>query len=265
MKNNLDSSKYGPWAIVTGASSGIGEEFAKQLAAQGFNVVLAARSIDILQKLGEQLMKDFHVDIRIVQVDFSNPNAYETFINEVSDLDIGLLISNAGTGKPGEFLSFKEKQLSYILQLNLISHMKLAHYFGNRFARRGRGGILFTGAMGAGHGLPYMANESGTKAYVQSLGQGLNYELRRYNVNVTVLVTSPTKTPVLPKLGFSENNMPMRPILVKQCVDESLRALTKNKPTIIPGRKFRIINRLVPPSLSRKMMGKLLMDNNKIL
>jgi short-subunit dehydrogenase len=180
-------------------------------------------------------------------------------------LDIGLLISNAGTGRPGRFLSFEEDALRYILNLNAISHLSLAHHFGKRFIKRRRGGLLFTGALGSSDGVPYMANEAGTKGYILSLGKSLHSELRETGVNVTVLVTSPTETPVLGKLGFTKENIPMKPISVEQCVREALRALSLNHITVIPGRIYRIMNALMPGSFARKMIGDTMKRNNKIV
>ena len=127
---------------------------------------------------------------------------------------------------------------------------------------RKHGGILLTGAMGAIDGLPYMATEAGTKGYVQSLGKSLHSELKEFGINVTVLVTTPTETPVFYKLGFTLKNTPVQPISVGQCVKEALAAVSKNKITVTPGLKFRIMNALTPSSLSREMIGKILKKNN---
>ena len=227
--------------------------------------MLVARRITLLEDIGKQLVKDFGIDYLAIGADLANENAIEMITKATDKLDIGLLISNAGTGRPGKFLSFEEDELKYILQLNAVSHLSLTHYFGKRMAKRGKGGVLLTGAMGATDGVPYMANEAGTKGYIESLGKSLHAEFKESGLNITVLVTSPTETPVLGKLGFNRDNMPMKPIPVVQCVKEALRALSANRVTVIPGFKYRVVNAVIPGSFSREMTGMIMRKNNKIV
>ena len=265
MKNIIDKNKFGPWAIITGASSGIGKEFARQLAADGLSLVLVARRLTLLEAIGKQLVKDFGIEYLAIEADLATKDAIRVITKATEKLDIGILISNAGTGRPGKFLSFGEDELTYILQLNAISHLHLTHYFGKRMAKRGKGGVLLTGAMGATDGVPYMANEAGTKGYIQSLGKSLHTEFREFGLHITVLVTSPTETPVLGQLGFNNDNIPMKPISTKQCVREALAALSANRITVLPGLKYRIMNALIPGSVSREMTGKIMKKNNGIV
>lgn len=265
MKNIIDKDKFGPWAIITGASSGIGKEFARQLAANGLNLVLVARRTALLEDIGKNLAKEFGIEYQAIEADLAVESSIEKINNATLSLDIGLLISNAGTGRPGKFLSFEEKELKYILQLNAASHLSLTYYFGRRMAKRGKGGVLLTGAMGAIDGVPYMVNESGTKGYIQSLGKSLHTEFRELGLNITVLVTSPTETPVLSLLGFNKDNMPMKPISTEQCVREALLAFSANRITVLPGLKYRIMNAIIPGSLSRKITGKIMKKNNGIV
>jgi short-subunit dehydrogenase len=110
-----------------------------------------------------------------------------------------------------------------------------------------------------------MANEAGTKGYIQSLGKSLHAEFREAGLNITVLVTSPTETPVLGLLGFNKDNIPMKPITTQQCVREALAALNANRVTVLPGLQYRIMNALIPGLLSREMTGKIIKKNNKIV
>ena len=265
MKKIINKNKFGPWAIITGASSGIGKGFARQLASDGLNVILVARRVSLLEEIGRQLAKEFGIEYRAIEADLADESAIKKITEITNDLDICLLVSNAGTGKPGKFLSFHEDELKYILQLNAISHLSLIHHFSKKMAILGRGGILLTGAMGASDGVPYMANEAGTKGYILSLGKSLHSEFKEFGINVTVLVTSPTETPVLSKLGFNKDNIPMKPVSIEQCVKEALLALSANRVTIIPGFIYRIMNKLIPASMSREMMGKIMKKNNGIV
>ena len=254
----VDVDKFGPWALVTGASSGIGKEFARQLAASGLNLVLLARRLPLLEELGRQLEQEFRIHYRAVGVDLTEDDFLEKIEAATHDLDIGLLISNAGAGIPGEFLDLERGALLHIVHLNVIAHLDLAHHFGQRLATRKRGGLLLVSAMGAAQGIPYMANDSGTKAFVLSLGEALHVEFQKLKLNVTVLLPSPTDTPVLAEFGFDADTMPMKPMSVEQCVDEGLTALDANRATHITGRMFRLLAALTPRSVITQMNGKML-------
>lgn len=254
----LSVRQYGPWAVVTGASSGIGRAMARQIAANGINVVLVARREQLLQEAAAELQREFGVTCRVVKADLSRSDALEGIFAATADLDVGLLASNAGTANPGEFLGQDLGELVQMLRLNTEAHLALAHHFGARLARRGRGGILLTGAMGATRAVPYVANDSASKAYVQTLGEGLNFELRPFGVNVSVLVVGPTQTAIIDKFGLDPATMPMKPMSAEQCAFEGLGALTRNRPTFINGRLNRVMNAVIPPGLWRKMMKKMM-------
>lgn len=259
----LNKNKYGPWALITGASSGIGEAFARQLAKEGFHLVLAARRLELLERLSQELSATYGIQCVPVEVDVSLESFMDRIETATKHLEIGLLISNAGTGTPGDFLSFHANTLLEKIHLNSISHVLLIHHFGRRMKDRGKGGIILSSAMGAAMGMPYMALDAGTKALVSSLGLGLHMELKRYGIDMTVLQVGPTQTPVLKKLGFP-SDMPVKPLTAEQCVRETLSALAKNKIDIVPGWRFRIMNALIPPAIARKMMASLLVKNNDI-
>jgi uncharacterized protein len=118
--------------------------------------------------------------------------------------------------------------------------------------------MLLVSAMGAAQGIPYMANDSGTKAFVLSLGEALHVEFEKLGLHVTVLLPSPTDTPVLAEFGLDVDTMPMKPMSVEQCVNEGLAALSANRATHITGRKFRILAALTPRSVMTRMNGNML-------
>jgi hypothetical protein len=257
MNSKLDKKRFGPWALVTGASSGIGREFARQIAAAGTNVVLVARRESLLEEVGRNLAKDFGVEYRAVAADLSHAGFLEKLAEATDYLDLGLIVSNAGTGNPGKFLTIDREELQNLLRLNTMSHLDIAHHFGQKLARRRKGGLLFVGAMGALAGNPYMANDVAAKAYVLILGESLHYDFQQMGLNVTVLTPGATDTPVLTKFGIDAATMPMKPMSVEQCVAEGLAALSANRATCIPGRMNRIMLNLMPRSLVRKMVGKM--------
>ena len=254
----LDKKRFGPWALVTGASSGIGKEFAQQIAASGINIVLVARREDLLKEVGVEFSKRYGVEHRVVVLDVSREDFVRQLASATDDLDIGLVVSNAGTGNPGEFLKLDRQLLEETLRLNTMSHLDIAHYFGGKLAERRRGGLILVGAMGAENGIPCMANDGGAKAYVHSLGEALHYEFKPLGVYVTVLAAGVTNTAVLEKFALDPKTMPMKPMSVEQCVSEGLSGLVKNRSRIVPGRFNRMLNALVPASLARKILADLL-------
>lgn len=251
-------NRFGPWVLVTGASSGIGAEFARQLAAAGLNVVLAARRETLLAQLGLELQNQFGIETRSVRADLSELDAVARLAAAVADLDIGLVVSNAGTGNPGSFLHEDRDELMQRFRLNALSHLDIAYHFSPRLALRGCGGLILGGAMGAAHGIPFMANDAGSKAFVQSLGESLHVELKQQGVHVMVLVVPPTDTAILTKFGLDPANMPMKPMSPRQCVAEAIPAIQRNQSLCLPGATNRLMSALIPVGLARTMMGKMI-------
>ena len=258
MKAVLDKGRFGPWALVTGASSGIGHEFTRQIAASGINVVLVARRDALLAELGRAISQEFGVQYRALAMDLSQEGFIAGLADATDDIDIGLVVSNAGTPNPGEFLKLDRQLLQATLRLNTMAHLDITHHFGAKLAERRRGGLILIGSMGAEIGVPFLANDSGAKACVHSLGEELHYEFKPLGVYVTVVPPPLTNTAVLAKLGFDPRTMPMKPMSVEQCVSEGLNALRVNRSRIIPGRLHRIMNALVPASVKRTMTAKML-------
>src|SRR5216684_5086668 len=153
MRAALDIERFGPWALVTGASSGIGKEFARQIAAAGINVVLVARREGLLAELGRAISQEFDVQYRALAMDLSQEGFIAGLADATRDIDIGLVVSNAGTGNPGEFLKLDRQLLQATLRLNTMAHLDISHHFGAKFAKRGQGGLILVGAMGAENGI----------------------------------------------------------------------------------------------------------------
>ncbi|GID90683.1 SDR family NAD(P)-dependent oxidoreductase [Amorphoplanes digitatis] len=248
-------SSYGGWAVVTGASSGIGLAFARRCAADGLNVVLAARSADRLRALGRELS---NVDHRVVPVDLSRPDGAADLLSATADLDVGVLVSNAGNGTPGRFLDQEPDDLRQRLTLNTVTHLELAHAFGRRFVQRGGGAIVLVSALGAIHGLPNMAHESASKAYVLNLGEALHHELAASGVKVTVMLPGNVDTPIIDRFGVDRARLPISPFPAGKAVDQTIHALLTGRATIIPDRRMRAATRLTPRGVSIRMNGRML-------
>ena len=220
--------------------------------------MLVARRDALLAELGRAISQEFDVQYRALAMDLSQEGFIAGLADATHDLDIGLVVSNAGAGNPGEFLKLDRQLLQATLRLNTMAHLDITHHFGAKLVKRGRGGLMLAGAMGAEAGVPRMANDGAAKAYVHSLGEALHYEFKPRGVYVTVLAAGFTNTAVLEKFGLEPKTMPMKPMSVEQCVSEGLNGLLENRSRIVPGRLNRIMNALVPASLARKMEADML-------
>ena len=252
------AKQYGPWALVTGASSGIGEEFVWQLAAEGFNVALAARRGSLLQTLAQDVERRYGIATRCVVVDLSEDTAVDALDEQLRDVDIGLVVSNAGTGQPGHFLEQDHREQLERFRLNALSHLNIAHAFCTRLAKRGGGGLILGGALGAAQGIPFAALDAGSKALVQSLGESLHLELKRKHIQVMTLVVPPTNTAIITKFGLDPADMPMKPMSAEQCVSEALRHFKQGRSLSLPGALNRFFMGIMPIRLMRVMMGKMI-------
>jgi short-subunit dehydrogenase len=235
----LDKRRFGPWALVTGASSGIGREFARQLAANGINPILAARRLSILNELGHDLTTRYGVQHRSLPVDLAEPDFLTHIVDATTDLDIGLVVSNAGDMLLGRFLTNTHDALLQELRVNAETHLSLTRHFGQRLATRGRGGILLVSSLAGLQPVPYIANYAATKSYVVTLGEAVHHELAASGVSVTVLVPGATDTPMLTRFGADQT--PMRRLImpVDACVSDGLGALVANRPKRISGAMNR--------------------------
>ena len=264
-------TQYGPWALVTGASSGIGQEFARQLAATGLNLVLTARRIERLNEMGENLKKAYSIEVRTVQADLSKPDSVEILAKATEGLEIGLLVNSAGVETHGAFLKNDRQQERNLIQLNAITPMELAHHFGLKMAGRKRGGIIFVSSTLAYQAVPFFANYAASKAYIATFGEALNYELKKQGVDVTVLSPCLTNTEMYAKMdGVEWSKMPVGLMEVEPVVTTALAALGK-KYSVIPGGRNNFMAFLSKRLMSRKanaeMFGSMMekaMAGNKL-
>lgn len=252
--------KYGPWALVTGASIGIGKEISKQLAEQGLNIVAIARNESKLASLKSELESVYDVKVEVIPEDLSRPESSQIIAEKTSQLDIGLLVANAGIENNGLFIENDENTESQLLALNVVSPMKLSHIFGQRFVKRGKGGILLISSVFGYQGVPFVANYAASKAYILSLGEALNVELKPLGVDVTVLSPGLTKTAMTDNMGIDFSKLPITSHNPEYVAKIGLNGLGR-KATVVPGLINKIYaweNRLIPRSWPVKMFGSLI-------
>jgi len=184
-------SKYGPWALVTGASSGIGLAMATCLAELGLNIVLVARRPAALEQHARELMDRFGTATRVLACDLSKEGAVAAILSEVGDLDVGLVVAAAGFGTSGPFVENDSGEELEMIRVNCMAVAELSHAFGRRLISRGRGGVVLLSSLVAFQGVPRAANYAATKAYVQTLAEGLHRELKPHGVDVLASAPGP--------------------------------------------------------------------------
>ncbi|HXX91333.1 MAG TPA: SDR family oxidoreductase [Acidimicrobiales bacterium] len=197
-------ARYGPWALVTGASSGIGEHLARRLAARGCNLVVAARRIERLEMLARDLRAVDRVEVEVLQLDLGEPRFLEHVMTACDDKDVGLIVSNAGLGLKGLHAEQSDERLDALLAVNCRAPMLLSRAFAPRLLARGRGGIVLVGSIEGFQGYPYSAAYAASKGFVHSLGEGLWGELAPGGVDVLVVAPGGTDTEILADQGIDK-------------------------------------------------------------
>lgn len=250
--------RYGPWALVTGASSGIGEALAREIAARGLHLVLCARRKDRLDTLAAELTAKHGVEVRTLEVDLSRPDFLPIVEAATRGLDIGLLVNNAGFGDKGAFVGSDLTMHLRMLDTNCRAPLILTHAYGPQLIARGRGGILFTSSTAAFQGLPFTSHYAATKGYDLQFAEGLWYELRPLGVDVVALCPGPTDTEGPRRTGVDSAKVPVKMMDARTVALAGLDGLGK-KPVVVPGftnRLLAFLVKLVPRRLSTAIGGR---------
>ena len=226
------------WVLITGASSGFGAEFARQYAAQGHPLVLAARRLDRLETLAEELRQQHAIDVLVEQVDLSDVAAVIELHQRLRarGIAIDILINNAGHGLQGTFVDATLDAALAMLQLDVVSLTAVTHVFAQDMRTRGRGKILLVASLLAYQGVQNFAVYAAAKAYVLRLGEALHRELKRDGVTVTVL------SPGMSDTGFAtaakQKLTPALKLVMMQAppvVRAGIRALQAGRISVVPG------------------------------
>jgi len=226
------------WVLITGASSGFGEEFARQYAGEGHPLVLVARRLDRLQRLAEELRQQFSIEVVVEQVDLSDVAAVIQLHERLSErgIAIDILINNAGHGLHGTFLDAQLDTSLAMVQLDVASLTAVTHVFAQDMRTRGRGKILLVASMLAYLGVQKYAVYTAAKAYVLRLGDALHRELKPDGITVTTLCPGMSDTGFATvahqKLTPALKQLMMQPAPV---VRAGIRALQAGRISIVPG------------------------------
>jgi uncharacterized protein len=205
----LMRDKYGPWAVIAGASEGTGAEFARQLAAVGINCLLVARRMEPLHQIARELTDTHGVQTRVLSVDLATAEAAERIKDAAADIDVGLYVSNAGADPAGKyFLEVPLEQSHRLINMNVRTVVDAVHAFAPPMKARGRGGILLMSSGAALGGQPRVAIYSATKAFEVNFGESLWIELRKFGVDVLTVAAPAMDTPVLRAALAAKNLKP---------------------------------------------------------
>lgn len=201
--------KYGPWAVIIGASHGVGAEFARQLAAQGLNCVLMARREPALKELQAEIEADHGVQCCVVTVDLSTAAAAAKIADATSDLDLGLVVYNAGSpsNNATQFLNSSIDAWRSMVSMNVSSVMEVCYALGERLLERGRGGLLLVGSQAGFGGNKKYAMYTGTKGFMLNFGESLWMEWKDKGVDVLNLLISVVDSPTL-RTQMKASNLP---------------------------------------------------------
>jgi short-subunit dehydrogenase len=226
---------YGPWAIVTGASSGIGESFSHAVARRGLRPLLVARRSDELARVAREVEVATGIRCEIVEADLASPDFIQTVTKACQSLDVGLVLSNAGYNPPGDFEERSAEELCAVLDTNCRAPVLLAEAFVPALRKRGRGGFLITGSIEGFFGVPHSAVYAASKNFVQAFGEGLWGELQPEGLDVLVLAPGATDTPLI----RSRNMQDLPGIMTSEAVAEFGLDHLGQGPTAIPGKGNR--------------------------
>jgi uncharacterized protein len=192
----LDAARYGPWALIAGGSDGLGAAYARLIAASGVNLVLVARRAEPLEAMATEVCAEFDIEVRTAKADITAPDLIDQLRPNTDDLEIGLLICNAGgADSPKPFL---ERPVDYslrLIDLNIMAQMRLTHHFGVAMIERGRGGVLLMSSGAGVVGGADMAAYSAAKAATNIFGEALWAEWQPLGVDVLTYVIGRTDTP----------------------------------------------------------------------
>ncbi len=225
-------------ALVTGASAGLGVEFAKLLAQDGHNLVLTARSQDRLQRLADELRQQYGIRAQVFARDLSQPGAAPALVEALDQagLAIDILINNAGFGLNGKYHENLAEQEFALLQLNVVALAQLTRLLLPDMVARGWGRVLNVASTAAFQPGPYMAGYFASKAYVLSLSEALAHELKDTGVSVTVLCPGPTQTEFTERAGIKESRLFKLGAQPAETVASSgYQAMLKGETVVIPG------------------------------
>jgi uncharacterized protein len=246
--------RYTGWALVTGATAGIGSAIAEQLAAGGMDLVLVARSAPRLEERARELRDRYRIKVEVHRADLSTRTGVDALIEGLGDREVGVLVPCAAAEERGYLIDGDLAAHQRLLDMNCYGPMRLAHHFGHGMAQRRNGAILFVSSLSGWSAQPYMAHYGAAKAYVLSLGEALHQEMKDKGVDVSVLSPGPTDTSMAPDVNAELAKMGMAVMSPDDVARAGLSALGR-RPNAVPGVRNKFMMTMMTRLMPRAWAG----------
>ncbi|MCH2101307.1 MAG: SDR family oxidoreductase [Planctomycetes bacterium] len=254
------AQSYGPWALVTGASSGLGERYARALAARGLNLIVIARRKERLRTLAEELHTEHGVQVDVVATDLLKARSMRAIEEAVEGRELGLVVCNAGFGASGRFHELDRNRQIDMVRLNCEAPVRLLHALSPYLIQRGHGGVIMLASTASFQCTPWMAVYGATKAFDLHFAEALTVELGLHGIDVLSVCPGHTATEFHEVAGVDRSATGGAPADPTEVVEQSLRKLG-HKMTWTHGARNRWMSfatRLAPRSISAWIAGKIL-------
>ena len=254
-------SKYGPWAIVAGASEGLGAAFAEELAKRGLNLILIARRLGKLEALSNRLRNQYQIEIKYHALDLADFAQTKHFVSGLES-NIGLLVYNAAYSPIGYFENISEEDLTKIVDVNIKTPLLFSKLVSIQMIEKGKGGIVLMSSLAGSQGSPKIATYAASKAFNTIFAEGIWSELRKHGIDVIASCAGAITTP-----GYiNAQNTKDAPgtLNANKVAEKTLNALGR-RPTIIPGFTNKLARFFIGRLFSRKLAISIMDSNTKNL
>ena len=253
--------RYGKWALVAGASEGLGAAFASQLAARGMHLVVVSRRGHLLAQLQEQLTTEYQVEVRCLVGDLADPTVAEALAGAVAELELGIIIYNAAYTPVGPFTEAPEEEIERAVDVNVRGPLRVLRALVPAMCSRGRGAVVLMSSLSGLQGTPYISVYAASKAFNMILAEGLWYELRSHGVEVVACCAGAMRTPGYIK---SYNRDVPGMLSPDEAARRTLDGLGRG-PRLVPGHLNRLTAVLMGRLLPRRSAVRLIGRNTKHL
>ena len=252
---------YGAWAVVAGASEGVGAAFAAELAARGMNLVLLARRAQLLAEVADRLRNAHGIEVRCLQLDLADDSLAVALADAAADLDIGIVVYNAASVPIGPFLENSDEAISHAVDVNVRGPLRAVRTLAPAMCSRGRGAVVLVSSLSGMQGTPHVAVYAATKAFNTHLAESLWYELRPSGIDVVACCAGAMPTPGYARTFGRDVPGMLAP---EEAARQTLNRLARG-PRVVPGRVNRVAAQVMGRVLTRRAAIRFIARDTKHL